>query len=262
MIRPRARRPGAGSSGKAANLPTCAARMLGLPSAGNPARIRRRLRESWAPYLAGRVLERHRDPRRRAGPRRGMRGAPLMVSRSGGWTTGVLFWPPPGATSSWVAEPSAPSALGEAASRIKDCDQRWLAHNGPAPTTAARTASGSRLVVGGLLCLHHDLARLGLRWPLQQRELRAPREQTLLGDHKVPEPEHRRNHVIELPCRPRSREFGPRGLALDRSSRTFERVTDALGPPSARVHEAAGDPERLQVLQCVGDFSSVVPSTS
>jgi hypothetical protein len=55
------------------------------------------------------------------------------LSHSSGWTTGVLFWPPPGATSSWLAEPAAPSTLGEAALRIRDSlraagytDQRWL----------------------------------------------------------------------------------------------------------------------------------------
>lgn len=55
------------------------------------------------------------------------------LSHSGGWTTGVLFWPPPGATSSWLAESEGPSTFGEAASRIRDdlrragyTEQRWL----------------------------------------------------------------------------------------------------------------------------------------
>jgi hypothetical protein len=55
------------------------------------------------------------------------------TNRAASWSTGVLFWPPPRATSSWLAEPSVATSLGEAASLVADAlgragyaGQRWF----------------------------------------------------------------------------------------------------------------------------------------
>jgi hypothetical protein len=54
------------------------------------------------------------------------------IDHSAGWSTGVLFWPPPRATAIWTAESSS-STLGDAAQLIAGtlreagyADQRWL----------------------------------------------------------------------------------------------------------------------------------------
>src|SRR5581483_952445 len=50
-----------------------------------------------------------------------------------GWSTGMQFWPPPPATSSWLAEASTSPTLGEAAQFANNAlrsagyaDQRWF----------------------------------------------------------------------------------------------------------------------------------------
>jgi hypothetical protein len=55
------------------------------------------------------------------------------IDRSASWSTGVFFWPPPHATSSWIAAPSTATTLGDVASRMGDAlrragytDQRWF----------------------------------------------------------------------------------------------------------------------------------------
>ncbi len=55
------------------------------------------------------------------------------MDRSASWSTGVLFWPPPSATSVWLGEPSAWATLDEASRFIGDAlrgagygDQRWF----------------------------------------------------------------------------------------------------------------------------------------
>ncbi|HEV3193213.1 MAG TPA: hypothetical protein VGY54_22045 [Polyangiaceae bacterium] len=46
------------------------------------------------------------------------------VRRSPSWSTGVLFWPPPLATSTWIAEPSTLVTLGDEARLIEDALRR------------------------------------------------------------------------------------------------------------------------------------------
>ena len=55
------------------------------------------------------------------------------IERSDTWSTGILFWPPPTATSVWLAEPSASATLGDASGFIGEAlrkagyvDQRWF----------------------------------------------------------------------------------------------------------------------------------------
>jgi hypothetical protein len=55
------------------------------------------------------------------------------IDRSASWSTGVFFWPPPHATSSWIAEPSTARTLGDVATLVGDAlrragyaDQRWF----------------------------------------------------------------------------------------------------------------------------------------
>jgi hypothetical protein len=55
------------------------------------------------------------------------------MDHAASWSTGVLFWPPPIATATWIAEPSAASTLGDAARLIDGtlrhaghAEQRWF----------------------------------------------------------------------------------------------------------------------------------------
>jgi hypothetical protein len=55
------------------------------------------------------------------------------MDHAASWSTGVLFWPPPTATATWIAEPSASSTPGDAERLIEGAlrhagyaEQRWF----------------------------------------------------------------------------------------------------------------------------------------
>jgi hypothetical protein len=55
------------------------------------------------------------------------------MDRAASWSTGVLFWPPPTATTTWIGPPSPPSTLGDAArlvdGTLRDAgfvERRWF----------------------------------------------------------------------------------------------------------------------------------------
>jgi hypothetical protein len=55
------------------------------------------------------------------------------INQGAVWSTGVLFWPPPDATSSWIGEAAAPVSLGDAAAKVASAlrdagyvDQHWF----------------------------------------------------------------------------------------------------------------------------------------
>jgi hypothetical protein len=55
------------------------------------------------------------------------------LNEPGGWSKGVLFWPPPAASASWIAAPSSPATLGDAAHAVAGAlrqagyaDLRWF----------------------------------------------------------------------------------------------------------------------------------------